>query len=491
MRKIIFLLLLSMVCSLSYSQLTLKDVSKAISAGRTPTKTKNKTAAPTGKKALVINDITFANVDNNGTIIDDFGTDLYASEIKYLKPLIHYTGLAASGTQIELYAKLYTDDGSLKSTESSPNGYTYSTKVNLAQGEDQTLLMSGWGSNAGGVYSAGAYRYEVWYNGKKIFQQNLRLYSGSTPIVQSKLVSINSVLFGNKDADGNVVHQHGATLYEGETMYVSAKLNCKGLYSSKQQATLYYRYYYPNGNMMSGSDSPRSFTSKAMLEINPGKNSITLGGYGSRDVTVYKAGIYKVEFWIDGAKVYETSFEVKKKSAASGTSVSVSSAPSSSAALLSDLLNYPMRNRSIELDNDSPRKVYTKLKSNYKVDNSSKDGNSSYYIWKSKNADMYSMAYLEMPPYYFYYNNSNSHKAYINKRIKYVWEMDKSVDVYAKLDQIVRDFRTLGIDLDYEKTNETYTKAKGEIKIDKKKYEIECTDYSSVFQIAVEVWYYN
>ena len=43
---------------------------------------------------MEISGISFANVDNSGHIIDDYGSTLYVGALKYLTPKIFYRGLS-------------------------------------------------------------------------------------------------------------------------------------------------------------------------------------------------------------------------------------------------------------------------------------------------------------------------------------------------------------------------------------------------------------
>lgn len=49
---------------------------------------------------MEITGCSFANIDTEGHIIDDYGANLYASEVKYLKPKLFYRGLASEEKEI-------------------------------------------------------------------------------------------------------------------------------------------------------------------------------------------------------------------------------------------------------------------------------------------------------------------------------------------------------------------------------------------------------
>lgn len=262
---------------------------------------------------MEISGVSFANVDRDGHIIDDYGSNLYASEVKYLKPKVFYHGLASVEKEISVDVKIIKEDGTLETGTGSPDGYTYSNQYKVEPGSGKNIELSGWGRNNGGAYTSGQYKFEVWYKGNILYQKGIRLYSGNTPLATSKILKINSVSFSNQTYDGTTIDDFGSTLYEGNLQYVTPKLYYNGLYSTTQKITLYYKIFYPSGSMMSGSTSPLCYTSKQDVEIKPGSNSIVLNGYGSKSTTVYKEGVHKIQYWLDGEKIYETSFTVKKK----------------------------------------------------------------------------------------------------------------------------------------------------------------------------------
>ena len=467
------------------SQNTMRGLAKAASTGQTTTKRTVSRPAQTSGNVISITNISFANADQSGSIITDYGNDLYASEIKYLKPQITYNGLRSTAVETTLLVKIITDDGTLESSSSSPEGYTFSTELTVSPGEGQTATLSGWGRNTCGSYSAGLYKYEIWQNGKLLIQQKIRLLSGSTPIAENRLMKISSVSYANQDYEGNVLAGFGDNLYAGEVQYVTAKIRYNCQYTTAQKVTLYYRYFDPDGSLINGSTSPTGFTSKSSIDVQPGQNTITLPGYGSSTGNSYPEGSYIAEYWIDGEKIYQTSFEVKKKSSTYSTVTS-----SESAKILKSLLTYPMGHIKYDIETASPQTILRALQNAYKVDDSSQDGESSYYLWKSDN-ELSAMAYKGLPPYYFLYYNSNSTQKGVKGRIKYSWEFKKTIDPYKIMDEIIEDFNSLGISISYQKSDDEYTKAKGSISIGEIKYNIELNDYGAIYQLNIDKWIFN
>lgn len=296
---------------------TKKTVKSSVSVKKTPSKISVVKHDPDEKYSssgfMEISGVSFANVDKDEHIIDDYGSNLYASEVKYLKPKVFYRGLASVDKDISIDLKIIKEDGTLLTGTGSPNGYTYSHQYKVESGSGKYIELSGWGRNKGGSYNPGQYKFEVWYKGNILYEKGIRLYSGTTPLVTSKIFKINNVSFSNVTKDGTALTDVGGILYEGEIQYVKPHIQYTGLYSNNQNVTLYYKFFTPTGSMICGKTSPKCYSGKQSITVKPGLNTIALEGWGSSSTTIYKEGEHKVEYWLDGEKIYETTFYVKKK----------------------------------------------------------------------------------------------------------------------------------------------------------------------------------
>ena len=290
---------------------------KNVSKNSTPAKKSTSKVDPNAKYAssgyMDITGLTFSNEDKDNHIIDDFGSNMYASEMKYLTPKLFYKGLASEEKEVELSIKIIKEDGSLEKSSNSPEGCTYKYNLIVKPGAGQSEKIGGWGRNSGGSYSAGQYTFEIWYEGNILYQKGLRLYSGSTPLSTSKIMKISSVSFANQDKSGKNITGYGEPLYEDELKYLSSKIYYEGLFSSDQSIILYYRIFKSTGSLSSGTNSPKGYTSKQTVTIKPGSNSIVLNGWGSESGGSYPSGVTKVEYWLDGEKIYETKVTIEKK----------------------------------------------------------------------------------------------------------------------------------------------------------------------------------
>lgn len=116
-------------------------------------------------------DMRFANVDGNGNVVNDYGSRLFASEVRYLKPRLIYNGPATPKARI-LYVKFLDPDGNHLRSESSPAGYSFKQNATFNPGQLNTIDLSAWGSSSSGSFAPGLYRVEVYSDG-------VRMYSGA------------------------------------------------------------------------------------------------------------------------------------------------------------------------------------------------------------------------------------------------------------------------------------------------------------------------
>ena len=148
---------------------------------------------------MEITGVSFANTDMSLTVIDDYGSMLYASEVRYLCPRIYYRGLASEDHDITLKVKIIKEDGTLDSSENSPAGYTYSQEVTVKPGSGGVMNLNGWGRTNGGAYSPGQYKFQFCYNGNVLYEKSVRLYSGSHSVASNRYFRVSSISFGSSD----------------------------------------------------------------------------------------------------------------------------------------------------------------------------------------------------------------------------------------------------------------------------------------------------
>lgn len=139
---------------------------------------KNALDAVIARKGYVdISKVTFANTDNDGNILIDYGGTLYKEELRYVTPKIYYNSLSNENKSVEFFFKIYNPDGKLRTGSSSPSGYTWSDRRTVYPGNSKTLIASGWGNSNGGAYSSGRYLFEIWCNGSKLYSTSFEVKS--------------------------------------------------------------------------------------------------------------------------------------------------------------------------------------------------------------------------------------------------------------------------------------------------------------------------
>ena len=109
---------------------------------------------------FLITKFEVANVDYDGNIIQDFGVTVWDNKSKYLKPRITVKPLSGAG-KYTVTVKLYQNNKLSTGTNSSD--YSYTNEISVSGQSGQVIYLMGWGSNTAGHWSAGNYRFEVWY----------------------------------------------------------------------------------------------------------------------------------------------------------------------------------------------------------------------------------------------------------------------------------------------------------------------------------------
>lgn len=111
------------------------------------------------------NSAEVANVKKDGSFITGYGSNIYSSSTRYLKPRISLN--VNNGGRYEIYTKMYDATGNLATGSNSPSGYSYMNTVDMESGS-HTYELSGWGSDTDGKWGKGSYRFEFYYNGNLI-----------------------------------------------------------------------------------------------------------------------------------------------------------------------------------------------------------------------------------------------------------------------------------------------------------------------------------
>ena len=182
------------------------------------------------KAYMDITYISFSNQGYDGDIINDYGSALYAEDMRYLGPKVKYEGKCSTSQSVELYWKIYKPDGTLdRNSSHSPEGYTSHSTYTIYPGTNELKLL-GWGSKTGGTYSPGSYRYELWYNGNRLWTAYVNLLSRNTRTATIQEVTVDHNVYEN-----NV-----------KGMKIHVKFNIQGCKGESCRAIAYF--YYADGS---------------------------------------------------------------------------------------------------------------------------------------------------------------------------------------------------------------------------------------------------
>ncbi|MDE7153575.1 MAG: hypothetical protein K2O00_03910 [Muribaculaceae bacterium] len=123
---------------------------------------------------LIISDIEIANVTYDNDIISDYGSSIYSTQARYLRPKLKYYGMV-NGSRM-LKTKWIRPDGSVISGTSSPSGFSQAENYTIYEGPNQSLEMGGWGWNDPGNWTNGTYRIEIWYGNTCLKSKTFEVY---------------------------------------------------------------------------------------------------------------------------------------------------------------------------------------------------------------------------------------------------------------------------------------------------------------------------
>ncbi|WP_300764508.1 SH3 domain-containing protein [uncultured Bacteroides sp.] len=250
------------------------------------------------ESSLTISSVAFANTDYNRNIITNYGQQLYTN-MQYLQPKVFYKKSAVGTTKIKLQVKIIRPDGTVIRGKTSPVDYTFEQEVNLS-GTNGYIELMGWGNNEGGVYSEGDYKYEIWSEGKKLFS--------TIVYIKNKVdsISITAVSFANVTYDGKTLNKYGEQLY-CTTQYLQSRFHYTKKKDTTEQITLQIKIFKPNGEMLSGSSSPKGFTFDQKVTLSGKSGTCTILGWGNKSGTSYSVGNYRYEIWMNDNELLSTS----------------------------------------------------------------------------------------------------------------------------------------------------------------------------------------
>ena len=142
--------------------------------------------------------VEFGNKDN--LWIDTYGSDLYYSDMRYLMPKITYVGLSDHEREVSVDVKIFAPGKTTCETSNdSPKNYTLSSQINVYNNKDEKVTyLEGWGNSIGNYYVEGTWRYEIWYEGKLVYETTFEIKPDAQrpkndKLPDSKMVETNAI----------------------------------------------------------------------------------------------------------------------------------------------------------------------------------------------------------------------------------------------------------------------------------------------------------
>ncbi len=255
---------------------------------------------------LTVNYGLFGNREKDGTVINTFGSTLYASKMRYLYAEVYITPNLSSSRKLTFYYRLYRPDGTLSTYDGSPSGYTGSFDATIGPNTN-SFKTSGYGNATTSTYESGTYTYELYLDDKKIWSDRVTIMGDNN----SCPITVTSVSFGNLDYNGTVLTSPGSTLYASSMQYLNAKVYFNTRITSKKEIDLYIKIINPDGTIISGTSSPAGYSTHYTFTINPGDTNLVTRGFGSSSGTTYPAGTYRYELYYDDQRIWQSSFTVR------------------------------------------------------------------------------------------------------------------------------------------------------------------------------------
>ncbi len=120
-------------------------------------------------------------------------------------------------------------------------------------------------------------------------------------------ILITDLKMGITNNDGDIVVEHGNTIYSSSTMFLSPKIYYYGNRSGS--ITLKTKIFTPSGTMSNNQNtSPEGYTNKTEMYVSEGSNNRIMTGWGSNSKGYWKSGNYRIEIWYNSTCLYSKSF---------------------------------------------------------------------------------------------------------------------------------------------------------------------------------------
>lgn len=122
---------------------------------------------------FIVKNIQIANITKDGTIINDYRSNINANKARYLRLRANIEPLRIGEFTINL---MVYANGSLERYVPSLHEYSFSHDFHIINKDTQVLTFKGWGYDTPGNWNAGVYKYELWFGKEKIAEESFTLY---------------------------------------------------------------------------------------------------------------------------------------------------------------------------------------------------------------------------------------------------------------------------------------------------------------------------
>jgi len=122
---------------------------------------------------IIVTGVKVGNTSYDGTWLTNPGNRLQSAQMRFLSPVITYDSILSE--TVTFYIKIINTNGVLHTGTRSPSGFSYQYEARVNRGENQSLGLSGFGTDDASSYQEGEYTVEIWYN-------NVCLSSGKVTI---------------------------------------------------------------------------------------------------------------------------------------------------------------------------------------------------------------------------------------------------------------------------------------------------------------------
>lgn len=115
-------------------------------------------------------------------------------------------------------------------------------------------------------------------------------------------IIVTDIAMGNTSDEGEIETEYGDTIVDVNTMYLKPKITYIG--ANDESVSLYYKIQKPNGKV--------TCCDGESYNINKGKNTLILCGWGNEKPGNWKAGNYTISIWYCDKKIAEDKFVIHK-----------------------------------------------------------------------------------------------------------------------------------------------------------------------------------